>query len=121
MTTTVPVSGTREAELTKRYTVGNDGAFDFPHIGRVEAKGLTLRNLEELIGRRLVDGRFSAPGAIGPVLVYDVRPVRAKSPFGRTVPLTSTEPLAWAKAGAAAKAEPRTRAERTSFFMSYLQ
>lgn len=26
---------------------------------------------------RLVDGRFSAPGAIGPVLVYDVRPVKA--------------------------------------------
>ena len=47
-----------EVELTKRYTVGNDGAFDFPHIGRVEAKGLTLRNLEELIGKRLVDGRF---------------------------------------------------------------
>ena len=47
-----------EAELTKKYTVGNDGAFDFPHIGRIEAKGLTLRNLEELIGRRLVEGKF---------------------------------------------------------------
>ena len=32
---------------------------------------------DDWFGFRLVDGRFTAPGAIGPVLVYDVRARRA--------------------------------------------
>lgn len=41
-----------------KHTVGNDGAFDFPWIGRVAARGKTLRDLEVLIARRLEDGGF---------------------------------------------------------------
>jgi hypothetical protein len=36
---------------------------------------------DDWFGFRLVDGRFSAPGAVGDVLVYDVRPRKA---FGFT-------------------------------------
>lgn len=45
-----------ESDLTKRYVVAIDGAFDFPWIGRVAAKGKTLRELEAEIKNRLEPG-----------------------------------------------------------------
>lgn len=52
------ISVVGEAELSNRYTVGRDGSFEFPWIGRVNSKGQTLRALEALIAKRLLDGRF---------------------------------------------------------------
>lgn len=45
-------------ELSNKYSVGNDGAFDFPWIGRIVAAGKTLRDLESLITKKLLDGGF---------------------------------------------------------------
>ena len=45
-------------ELTSKFTVGADGAFDFPWIGRVQAAKQTLRELEQAISKRLIDGGF---------------------------------------------------------------
>ena len=47
-----------EPDLSRKYTIEQDGTFTFPLIGRVTARGLTLRELEagaeeEAGGRRL--------------------------------------------------------------------
>lgn len=51
-----------EADLTNKYVVAIDGAFDFPWIGRIAAKGKTLRQLEGEITARLEDGGFKPKG-----------------------------------------------------------
>jgi polysaccharide export outer membrane protein len=53
---TISVVG--EPELAGRYVIDADGTFDFPWIGRVKAQGLTLRQLEDAIAKRLTDGGF---------------------------------------------------------------
>ena len=53
----VSVVGAPEISNNK-HAVGNDGAFDFPWIGRVVARGKTLRDLEVLITRKLEEGGF---------------------------------------------------------------
>lgn len=50
-----------EAELSGRYTVEQDGTFTFPQIGRVTAKGITLRELERVLTTRLADGYLKNP------------------------------------------------------------
>lgn len=53
---TVTVLG--EDDLSRKYTIEQDGTFTFPHIGRLTAKGRTLRELEQDIRQRLVGGGF---------------------------------------------------------------
>ena len=43
-----------EADLTKTVTLDADGSFDFPHIGRARAGGLTARAVAELLAKRLM-------------------------------------------------------------------
>jgi len=51
-----------QPDMTGKWTVEADGTFTFPLIGRVKAGGLTLRQLEADIVKRLVDGKyFRAP------------------------------------------------------------
>src|SRR6478672_5686229 len=50
-----------QADLGGKYTVETDGSFSFPLIGRVTAGGLTLRNLETELKKRLADGYFRNP------------------------------------------------------------
>ena len=50
-----------QADLGGRYTVEADGTFSFPLIGRVKAGGLTVRNFETDLKRRLADGYFKNP------------------------------------------------------------
>ena len=47
-----------EEELSRKYTIEQDGTFTFPLIGRVTARGLTLRALEEELKKRLVTGEY---------------------------------------------------------------
>jgi polysaccharide export outer membrane protein len=47
-----------EAELARTIAVDADGTFDFPYVGRVKAAGLTLRTIEALIEKKLVDGGY---------------------------------------------------------------
>ena len=53
---TVTVLG--EEDLSRKYTIEQDGTFTFPLIGRVTAKGLTLRELEGELTKKLVAGKF---------------------------------------------------------------
>lgn len=47
--------------LGGRYTVDADGTIAFPHLGPVKAGGLTVRNLEESLRRRLGETLFRNP------------------------------------------------------------
>lgn len=47
-----------EEELSRKYTIEQDGTFTFPLIGRVTARGLTLRALEQELRTRLITGGF---------------------------------------------------------------
>jgi polysaccharide export outer membrane protein len=42
-----------EPTLTRTVTIDNDGTFDFPHIGRIKAAGLSVRAIETDLRRRL--------------------------------------------------------------------
>jgi polysaccharide biosynthesis/export protein len=44
-----------EEDLSKPVSVDSDGTFDFPHIGRVKAAGLTARAVAEQVANRLKD------------------------------------------------------------------
>ena len=47
--------------LGGKFPVDSDGTFTFPLIGRVKAGGLTLRDLESELKKRLKDGFFKDP------------------------------------------------------------
>jgi len=47
-----------ETDLSRKYTIEQDGTFTFPLIGRVTARGLTLRALEQDLKTKLVKGGF---------------------------------------------------------------
>jgi polysaccharide export outer membrane protein len=50
-----------EADLTGKYSVEQDGTFVFPLIGRVQAGGSTLREVEGELRKRLADGYLRNP------------------------------------------------------------
>jgi polysaccharide export outer membrane protein len=47
-----------ETELSGKYTVEQDGTFTFPLVGRVKAGGVTLREFEQELKKKLADGQF---------------------------------------------------------------
>jgi polysaccharide export outer membrane protein len=57
----VNVAVFEQAELSGKYTVGPDGGFEFPLIGRVTAAGKTARGLEADLRARLADGFLRNP------------------------------------------------------------
>jgi polysaccharide biosynthesis/export protein len=48
-------------DLSGKFTVETDGSFTFPLIGRLQAGGLTLRQIETELKKRLADGYFKNP------------------------------------------------------------
>src|SRR5690242_4979709 len=48
-------------DLSQEVTVEADGAFSYPLIGRVQAAGLPVRQLESLLVKRLADGYLVSP------------------------------------------------------------
>lgn len=101
-----------QADLGGRYTVETDGTFSFPLIGRVAAAGMTMRNLEAELRRKLADGYFRDPqvsvaveqyrsqrvfvmGEVrnpGPVaLIGDMTLIEALARAGSTLPSASGE------------------------------
>jgi polysaccharide export outer membrane protein len=50
-----------QADLSGKFTVESDGSFSFPLVGRIKAAGLTLRDFETELKRRLADGYFKNP------------------------------------------------------------
>jgi polysaccharide export outer membrane protein len=50
-----------QPELSGKYTVQEDGTLTFPLIGRMDAAGLTLREVEEQLKNKLKEGFFKNP------------------------------------------------------------
>src|SRR5678816_4504161 len=50
-----------QADLGGKYAVETDGTFSFPLIGRITAGGMTLRNFEGELKKKLADGYFRNP------------------------------------------------------------
>ena len=50
-----------EPDLSRKYTIEQDGTFTFPLIGRITAKGLTLRALEQELRKQLANGYLRDP------------------------------------------------------------
>ena len=48
-------------DLSQDVTIGADGAFSYPLIGRVQAAGLSVRQLESLLTKRFADGYLVSP------------------------------------------------------------
>ena len=48
-------------DFSGKFTVETDGSFTFPLIGRVKAGGLTLRQFEAELKKKLADGYFKNP------------------------------------------------------------
>jgi polysaccharide export outer membrane protein len=67
-----------EPTLTRTVTVDSDGTFDFPHIGRLKAAGLSVRAIEADLRRRL-----GPPNGIlvNPQVSIDVETYRSQSVY----------------------------------------
>jgi polysaccharide export outer membrane protein len=48
-------------DLSQEVTIETDGAFSYPLIGRVQAAGLTVRQLESLLAQRFAEGYLVSP------------------------------------------------------------
>src|SRR5215831_18145104 len=48
-------------DLSQEVTIGADGALSYPLIGRVQAAGLSVRQLESLLAKRFADGYLVSP------------------------------------------------------------
>src|SRR5215475_3127758 len=48
-------------DLSQEVTIGADGAFSYPLIGRVQATGLPVRQLESFLTKRFADGYLVSP------------------------------------------------------------
>jgi polysaccharide biosynthesis/export protein len=48
-------------DLSQEVTIGPDGSFSYPLIGRVQAAGLPVRELESLLTKRFADGYLVSP------------------------------------------------------------
>ncbi|MGH9315328.1 MAG: polysaccharide biosynthesis/export family protein [Vicinamibacterales bacterium] len=65
-----------EADISKRYTVDADGTIDFPFIGRQRATGLTLRQIQDALVKRLGAGFL-----VNPQVSVEVVEFRSQSIF----------------------------------------
>lgn len=50
-----------EPDLSRKYTIDQDGTFTFPLIGRITARGLTLRALEQELKKKLTGDFLKDP------------------------------------------------------------
>jgi polysaccharide biosynthesis/export protein len=48
-------------DLSQEVTIGADGAFSYPLVGRVQAAGLSVHQLESLLAKRFADGYLVSP------------------------------------------------------------
>jgi polysaccharide export outer membrane protein len=56
---TITVFG--ETDLSGKFTVEQDGTFTFPLVGRIKAGGVTLRDVEQELKKKLSDGYLRNP------------------------------------------------------------
>jgi polysaccharide export outer membrane protein len=74
-------------DLSQEVTIGTDGVFSYPLIGRVQAAGLSVRQLESLLAKRFADGYLVSP-QVGVTVtqhksqqVYVMGAVKAPGPY----------------------------------------
>jgi polysaccharide biosynthesis/export protein len=97
------ISVWEQPDLTGKFTVETDGSFTFPFIGRLKAAGMTLRDLETELRKRLSDGYLKNPQVSVSVeeyrsqRVFVVGEVRQAGAYPLTGDMTLIEALA--KAG----------------------
>lgn len=63
-----------DATLNGNYTVQADGTFTFPYIGSVRASGLTLKQFEDALKKRLKDAKFF----VNPQLTVSIQQYRSQ-------------------------------------------
>jgi len=89
-----------QADLSGKFTVEADGSFTFPLIGRIMAAGLTLRDLEGELRKRLADGYFKNPQVSVAVeqyrsqQIFVIGEVRSPGAYPLTGDMTLIEALA---------------------------
>lgn len=94
-----------QTDLSGKFSVDVDGTFTFPLIGRVHAGGLSLRDLEATLKKRLGDGYFKDPQLTVGIeqyrsqRIFVVGEVRAPGTYALTGDMTLLEALS--KAGSA--------------------
>ena len=99
------------ADLSGAYKIEGDGSFSFPLIGRVNAAGHTLRQVEEDIRGRLADGYLRNPQVTVAVESYQSQrifilgEVRAPGAYPLTGDMTVIEALTRAGSVTAAAAD----------------
>jgi polysaccharide biosynthesis/export protein len=92
-----------QADLSGKYPVELDGTFSFPLVGRVTAGGLSVRQFENELRKKLSDGYFKNPQITVSVdqyrsqRVFMIGEVRVPGPYPLTGDMTLIEALA--KAG----------------------
>ena len=88
--------------LSDRFTVEVDGTFIFPMLGRLKAGGLTARQLQDELTRKLRDGYFNDPRITVVVdefksqHIFIVGEVKNPGTYSLTRPMTIVEALALA-------------------------
>jgi polysaccharide export outer membrane protein len=89
-----------QSDLSGKFTVEADGSFTFPLIGRIMAGGLTLRDLEGQLRKRLADGYFKNPQVSVAVeqyrsqRIFVIGEVRSPGAYPLTGDMTLIEALA---------------------------
>ena len=92
-----------QADLGGKYAVELDGSFTFPLVGRVQAGGLTIRNFEGELKKKLAEGFFKNPQVTVAIeqyrsqRVFVTGEVRSPGAYALTGDMTLIEALA--KAG----------------------
>jgi polysaccharide export outer membrane protein len=89
-----------QEDLGGKFAVETDGTFTFPLIGRVQASGRTLRELETELRNRLMDGFFKNPQVSVAVeqyrsqRVFIIGEVRSPGPYPLTGDMSLIEAIA---------------------------
>lgn len=96
-----------EAAMSGKYTVGSDGEFSFPFVGRVKAAGLTARAIEADLRARLAEGLLKNPQVTVEVAEYRSQRIFVIGEVAKPgpIPLTGSTTLLEALAGAGALTE----------------
>lgn len=89
-----------QPDLSGKFTVEADGSFTFPLLGRIMAGGLTLRDLEGQLRKRLADGYLKNPQVSVAVeqyrsqRIFVIGEVRSPGAYPLTGDMTLIEALA---------------------------
>jgi polysaccharide export outer membrane protein len=66
-----------EEALSKKVVVDNDGTFDYPLIGRVQASGQTVRKIQDDVRQKLMAGGF----LLNPTVGIDIAAYRSQTVY----------------------------------------